>query len=130
MNNNLKVVLFGFLLWMIPFAVSALIFPLRGLDRPLFESIMPVIIVIWTVFFSIIYLTSKNLSGKKGHLLIESAKIGLVWLVMSIVLDLMIFMQGPLKMSLWDYTTDVAVIYLMMPAITSGFGYLLDRGPA
>ena len=49
---------------------------------------------------------------------------------MSIVLDLMIFMQGPLKMSLWDYTTDVAVIYLMMPAITSGFGYLLDRGPA
>ena len=130
MNNNLKVVLFGFLLWLIPFAVSALIFPLRGFDRPLFESIMPVIIVIWTVFFSIIYLTSQNLSGKKGHLLVESAKIGLVWLVMSIVLDLMIFMQGPLKMSLWDYTTDVAVIYLMIPAITSGFGYLLDRGAA
>lgn len=130
MNNNLKVVLFGFLLWLIPFAVSALIFPLRGLDRPLFESIMPVIIVIWTVFFSIIYLTSKNLSGKKGHLLAESAKIGLVWLVMSIVLDLMIFIQGPLKMSLWDYTTDIAFTYLMIPTITSGFGYLLDRGAA
>ena len=130
MNNNLKVVLFGFLLWLIPFAVSALIFPLRGLDRPLFDSIMPVIIVIWTVFFSIIYLTSKNLSGKNGHLLKESVKIGLVWLIMSIVLDLMIFIQGPLKMSLWDYTTDIAVIYLMIPAITSGFGYLLDRGAA
>jgi len=130
MNNNLKVVLFGFLLWLIPFAVSALIFPLKGLDRPLFESIMPVIIVIWTVFFSIIYLTSKNLSGKKGHLQRECAKIGLAWLIMSIVLDLMIFIEGPLKMSLWDYTTDIAVTYLMIPIITSGFGYLLDRGVA
>jgi hypothetical protein len=115
---------------LIPFVVSALIFPLRGLDRPFFESIMPVIIVIWTVFFSIIYLTSKNLSDKKGHLLRVCVMIGLVWLIMSIVLDLMIFLQGPLKMSLWDYTTGTAFKYLMIPIITSGFGYLLDRGAA
>jgi lysophospholipid acyltransferase (LPLAT)-like uncharacterized protein len=128
MNNNVKIVLFGFLLWLIPFIVSALIFPLRNSDRPLFESIMPVVIVIWTVFFSIVYLTSKNLFDKKGRMLKEGAKIGLFWLFMSIVLDLMIFIQGPLKMSLWDYSTDIAIIYLMIPAITAGFGYLMDRG--
>jgi hypothetical protein len=128
MNNNIKIVLFGFLLWLIPFTVSALIFPLRAPQRPLFESIMPVVIVIWTVFFSIVYFTSKNLSGKRGHMLREGIKIGLIWLLISIVLDLMIFIEGPLKMTLWDYTTDIAVTYLIMPTITTGFGYLMDHG--
>ncbi|HPT37551.1 MAG TPA: hypothetical protein PLZ44_04590 [Methanothrix sp.] len=130
MNRYLKIVLYGFVLWLIPFVVSALIFPLRASDRPLFESIMPVVIVIWTVFFSIIYLLSQNLSVKKGCYLREGFLIGLAWLAMSIVFDLMIFIIGPLKMSLMDYTTDIAFTYLMIPAITSGYGYLLDRSVA
>ena len=130
MNKYLKIGLFGFLLWLIPFAVSALIFPLRATQRPLFESIMPVVIVIWTVFFSIIFLTSKNLSVKNSSYLREGILIGLAWLFMSIALDLMIFIEGPLKMSLWDYTTDIAVTYLMIPAITSGFGYLMEHRAA
>ena len=58
----------------------------------------------------------------------EGIKIGLIWLLISIVLDLMIFIEGPLKMTLWDYTTDIAVTYLIMPTITTGFGYLMDHG--
>ena len=122
MNKYLKIGLFGFLLWMIPFAVSAIIFPLRISQRPLFESIMPVIIAIWTVFFSIFYL-----SRKKNYFLKEGIFIGIAWLSISIVLDLMIFIVGPLKMPLWDYVTDIAVTYLMIPAITSGFGYLMEH---
>ncbi|MDD1750624.1 MAG: hypothetical protein LUO89_12215 [Methanothrix sp.] len=91
---------------------------------------MPVVIVIWTVFFSIIFLTSKNLSVKNSSYLREGILIGLAWLFMSIALDLMIFIEGPLKMSLWDYTTDIAVTYLMIPAITSGFGYLMEHRAA
>jgi hypothetical protein len=130
MNKYLKIGLFGFLLWLIPFTVSALIFPLYVSQRPLFESIMPVVIVIWTAFFSIIYLTSKNLTVKNSSYLREGILIGLAWLFMSIVLDLIVFMEGPLKMSLWDYTTDIAVTYLMIPVITSGFGYLMGRNAA
>ncbi|MDD4163276.1 MAG: hypothetical protein PHW87_12435 [Methanothrix sp.] len=130
MNKYLKICLFGFLLWLIPFAVSALIFPLRATQRPLFESIMPVVIAIWTVFFSIIFLTSKNLSVKNSSYLREGIFMGLAWLFMSIALDLMLFIEGPLKMSLWDYTTDIAVTYLMIPAITSGFGYLMEHRAA
>lgn len=122
MNRYLKIGLFGFLLWLIPFAVSVLIFPLRTSQRPLFESIMPVVIAIWTVFFSILYL-----SKKKSDLLKESIFIGIAWLLISIVLDLMIFIEGPLKMPIWDYVTDIAVTYLMIPVITSGFGYLMEQ---
>lgn len=122
MNKYLKAGLFGFLLWLIPFAVSVLIFPLRVSQRPLFESIMPVVIAIWTVFFSIFYL-----SRIKSDFLKEGIFIGIAWLLISIVLDLMIFIEGPLKMPLWDYATDIAVTYLMIPTITTGFGYLMER---
>jgi hypothetical protein len=122
MNKYLKIGLFGFLLWLIPFAVSVLIFPLRMSQRPLFESIMPVVIAIWTVFFSIFYL-----SRRKSDYLKEGISIGIAWLLISIVLDLMIFIEGPLKMPLWDYATDIAVTYLMIPAITTGFGYLMEH---
>jgi hypothetical protein len=122
MNRYLKIGLFGFLLWLIPFSVSILIFPLRTSQRPLFESIMPVVIAIWTVFFSVLYL-----SGKKSDFLKEGIFIGLSWLLISIVLDLMIFIEGPIKMPIWDYVTDIAVTYIMIPAITSGFGYLMEH---
>jgi len=79
MNKYLKIGLFGFLLWLITFAVSVLIFPLRMSQRPLFESIMPVVIAIWTVFFSILYL-----SGKKRDILKEGIFIGIAWLLISI----------------------------------------------
>ena len=127
MKRYPKIVLLGFSLWLIPFILSVLIFPLRTSERPLFESIMPVVIVIWTVFFSVIYFTSKNLSVKNSSYLREGLTIGLAWLLMSVVIDLMIFIGGPLEMPLKDYVTDIAVTYLIVPTITSGFGYFLDR---
>ncbi|HLB49924.1 MAG TPA: hypothetical protein VJL59_23135 [Anaerolineales bacterium] len=33
---------FAFLVWLIPFAVSVVIFPLKQAGSPLFETIMPV----------------------------------------------------------------------------------------
>jgi hypothetical protein len=122
MNNYLKICLFGFLLWLIPFVVSILIFPLRVSQRPLFESIMPVVIVIWTVFFSIMYL-----SGLESDFQKAGAFIGLAWLFISIFLDLIFFWEGPMKMSLLDYAMDIGVTYLMIPFITFGFGYLLEH---
>ena len=69
MNRYLKVGLFGFFIWLIPFVVSVLIFPLRAMQRPLFESIMPVVIAIWTVFFAVIYLLGiKSGFQKEGEL--------------------------------------------------------------
>ena len=91
------------------------------MQRPLFESIMPVVIATWTVFFCILYFMSIKEGFQK-----EGILIGVVWLCMSIIFDLMLFMEGPMKMPLLEYTEDIAITYLMIPAITIGFGYLLD----
>ncbi|VVB72449.1 Uncharacterised protein [uncultured archaeon] len=122
MHKSVKIGLYGFLIWLIPFAVSVLIFPLRATQRPLFESIMPVVLVIWTVFFSIVYLL-----GIKSGFQKESILLGIIWLLIGIFFDLLIFIAGPLKMALWDYMTDIGVMYLIIPTITSGFGYLMER---
>lgn len=122
MNRYLKTGLFGVLLWLIPFVVSVLIFPLRAGQRPLFESIMPVVIAAWTVFFCILYLSDLKTGFQR-----EGILIGIVWLFMSIVLDLLLFTEGPMKMTLLDYTEDIAITYLMIPVITFGFGYVLEH---
>jgi hypothetical protein len=44
MNKYLKISLFGFLVWLIPFAVSVAIFSIHETQRPLFESFMPLVI--------------------------------------------------------------------------------------
>lgn len=52
---NRKSLLFGFLVWLIPFIVSVAIFPIRTSSRALFESIMPVVITICVVVFAVLY---------------------------------------------------------------------------
>ncbi len=47
-----KAVLYGFLIWLTAFVVAFLIFPLRESSRPLFESIMPVVVTLATVAFA------------------------------------------------------------------------------
>ncbi len=42
MKSLRRALVFGFLIWLLPFVVSILIFPLRTSHRALFESIMPV----------------------------------------------------------------------------------------
>ena len=55
MKSIKKILLYGFLIWLIPFLVSILIFPLKTSTPALFESITPVVITIWVVLFSLLY---------------------------------------------------------------------------
>jgi len=45
-------ILYGFLVWLVPFVVAILIFPIHESNRIFFESIMPVSIAIATMIFS------------------------------------------------------------------------------
>ena len=121
MNRYSRIAIFGFLVWLVPFLISFLIFPLHAANRPLFESVMPVAIAACAVFFSIIYLRRLQ-SGffREGVLL------GIVWLAISIALDLPLFLAGPMKMSLPDYVMDIGLTYLIIPVTTSGLGYALE----
>jgi len=117
-----KVLLFGFLVWLVPFVISFLIFPLKESNRGLFESIMPVVISISAVIFSILYFRRLQ-----ANFLKEACLLGIIWLAISVVLDLCLFMEGPMKMSLAEYMMDIGLTYLMIPIISIGFGYLLEK---
>lgn len=123
MKSIKKGILFGFLVWVIPFVVAILIFPIRNSDRPLFESIMPVVVTLCVVIFASLYLKKQ-----RGKLLREGIILGMVWLAISLVLDLIIFMpESPMHMSFVDYAKDIGLTYLMIPTITIGFGYQLEK---
>lgn len=118
-----KAVFYGFLVWLIVFAVSFLAFPLRDSNRPLFESIMPVALSICTVFFSILYFQHVSIPVFK-----EGVLLGLIWLAINIVIDVPMFLfGGPMKTTVSGYISDIGTTYLMIPVITAGFGYLPDR---
>lgn len=123
MTSIKKSLLYGFLVWLIPFIVAFIIFPVRESNRPLFESIMPVVLSGSVVLFSILCF-KKTQAGSTS----EGLKLGLIWLAVSVVIDLLVFMQGPMKMSLSAYISDIGVTYLLIPIITTGFGYLIERG--
>jgi len=122
MNKYLKIVLFGGLVWLVPFVVSFFVYPLKTAGNPLFESIMPLVITVMVVVLAYLYL--KNI---RTDFIKEGVIIGGSWFIINIAIDLVMFMPpSPMQMSLTNYMMDIGFTYLMIPVITIGFGYLLD----
>jgi hypothetical protein len=115
----------GVLIWLIAFAVAFALFPVRQANRPLFESIMPVVIAVATVFFGV-----RHLRGVGTDFVLAGFVMGVVWLAINIVIDLPLFLlAGPMQTTLGDYLADIGVTYLMIPVITTGLGAVLARRP-
>jgi hypothetical protein len=123
MESFKKALTYGFLIWILVFIVGFLIFPIHDSHRPLFESIMPVAISITTVFFSLRYFRLV-----KRDFVNEGLNLGLVFLGVNLIIDLILFLSpSPMQMSFINYIQDIGVTYLMIPAITIGFGYLAEQ---
>jgi hypothetical protein len=123
MNKYLKIVIFGFFVWLVPFVVSFFIYPLKIKGNPLFESIMPLIITIMVVILAYLYL--KNI---EIDLLKEGVVIGVVWFIINIAIDLVLFLPpSPMQMSFTNYMMDIGITYLMIPVITIGLGVMAEN---
>jgi len=115
-----KAILFGLVVWFIPFVVSFLIFPLKESWRSLFESIMPVVVTLVVVVFALLYFR-----GVKTAFLKEGVLLGLWWFVISVLIDLPLMLSPPMNMSLVEYAADIGLTYLIMPIVTTGMGVAL-----
>jgi hypothetical protein len=126
MNKNLKIVLFGFLVWLVPFLVSFVVFPLKDSNRALFESIMPLVLTVVVTTLAYYYLKDINLEYLKNGLII-----GVVWYIVSIVIDLCLFMPAsPMHMSFGDYMMDIGLTYFIIPVITVGMALIAQNKAA
>ena len=122
MSSWKKALLYGVLVWVIPFVVAIFIYPIRTNDRALFESIMPVVLTLSVVSLTTFYFEKTN-----ANFLREGIIVGVVWLGISLALDLLMFVRGPINMSLNDYLKDIGLTYLIIPTITVGLGFILGK---
>lgn len=124
MNKHLKIILFGFLTWLIPF-VSAFFFYTRegklSIDIFLFKSIMIVVGSISGAILLISYFRRITASYFK-----EGVMVGFIWLGINILLDLLVLipMSG---MSIADYFTQIGLRYLVIPAMSIAMGTALSN---
>jgi hypothetical protein len=115
---------FGFLVWLIPFLVSFLFYTPQGspmLSAGFFNSIMSVILGIVTAILLLKYF--KHITV---NYMAEAIKVGIAWLVMSIVLDLVILLPMA-KMEIGKYLTEVGLGYVLIFVIAVFAGYLLEE---
>lgn len=118
--KNIKfALLYGFLIWLIPFVLSILIFPIHEQDRPFFESIIPVVLTAVTVYFALRYSRTDPIDTLQ-----EGLTLGILWMLICIVVDLPLFSYGPMKMPFVNYWKDIGFTYLIIPIILTGFGML------
>ncbi len=121
MKSAKFVVLYGVFIWLITFAVSVIIFPIRQTDRPLFESIMPVVLTLSVMLFA--FLHFKRVESQFAR---EGLLIGITWFLVSFAIDQMMFNFGPMKMAFIDYIKDIGLTYLIIPIITAGSGFVVQ----
>jgi len=114
-----RVLLFGFLSWLIPFVVSFVLFPLKKANAPLFSTLMTLIVVLTAgILFPIC------LRGRKVSVL-GTVLVGLLWVGINLIFDYPMFAYGPMKMSAAKYYSEIGLSYLIYPAFGLGAAWLV-----
>ncbi|MFN7922770.1 MAG: hypothetical protein U0Q16_21875 [Bryobacteraceae bacterium] len=122
MTNLKTALLYGLLIWLIVMGVATVAFPLRSAERTLFDSIMPVALASAVAVCGVFYFGHVT-----NHYVREGILLGLLWFAVSFVIDTAAFTGGPLRMSFGEYCRDIGVTYLMIPVITTCYGWVLEQ---
>ena len=120
LKNILKIIVLGFIVWLIPTIITYITSFTSGLY--LFDIISALSIAITVIVFSYLYFKKVN-----SHYIREGFIIGVVWLLISIVLDIILVLMGITKLTLTQYAVFVAPSYIIIPAVTIGFGLYKDQ---
>lgn len=108
---------FAVMAWLVPFAMSVCVFPLRQAQRPLFEVTMSFTLTATTAVLGLVYLRRVQ-----DHRLVRSVAVGLTWMIANWAIDILMFSTGPMQMPLPQYLSEIAGAYLVMPVITTSLG--------
>jgi len=121
MKKSLKIMLFGFLSWLIPFVVAFLFYDRNGqptMDIFFIKSILMVVSAIFGAYLLIVYF--KRL---KDNFLKEGFVVGVSWLAINWLPDILILLPMA-KMSFEAWFTQIGLRYLAIPIFSISFGYI------
>ncbi|HET6423239.1 MAG TPA: hypothetical protein VFG20_06120 [Planctomycetaceae bacterium] len=105
----------GFIIWLVPFLVAVASMPVKTSWRSLFESIMAVTVASMTVLSASWYFRRHS-----PHSIGEGIALGLVWMAISVCIDLPLMLGPPVNYTVTEYVGDIGLTYLMMPIIVAG----------
>jgi len=118
-----RAIVYGLLVWLLPFVVAFLAFRIRVFNRALFESIMAVTVTLVTAFFGVAYFRRVHRAWRREGLLL-----GVLWMVISLLSDApLMLVGGPMKMTPVAYAADIGLTYLIMPIITMALSLALEK---
>ena len=118
MTSWVRAVLWGLVVWVIPFVVAVLAFPLKANWRSLFESIMAVTLALVVVVCAVQYF-----GRVRNRFVREGAMLGFLWFAVSVIIDLPLMLSPPISYTPLEYAADIGLTYLMMPVITVGIAF-------
>lgn len=104
-----RALLLGLASWLVPFAFSFALFPLRKANAPLFGSLMELVVLVTAGSLLSFYFLHRAVSAR------ESALVGLLWLAMNLLIDYPLFAYGPMKMTPLAYYSEIGLVYLTFP---------------
>lgn len=113
-------IIYGTLIWLTTYTLSTLIKPVIIDNMPYINIIVPLSIIIATGFFGILYIRNIN-----ENEVIEGFKVGILFILIDIILDLVIFII-PRNESILvnDYPIHVISMVILVLIITTLLGYL------
>ncbi len=117
----LKLIGYGFLVWLIPTIITSTLIIFPNLSY-LFDIVSALSLIISAALFSYIYFKDVTINFIK-----EGIITGIVWLILSIVFDLIMIIVGISTISLNSYSLLVAPLYVIIPVITVSYGLQLDH---
>jgi hypothetical protein len=112
---------YGAALWVILIVASLILRVYETGDSPLFESLKFTVLGGATILLTAFYLTKVKTAS-----LLQGILLGLSWVIIVIVLDVILYLLGLFNLSLGDYFNDVASSYLVVPFITTITAYYLQ----
>ena len=123
MQSIKKNILYGFLVWVIPFLSSFPFFTREGemlIDKIFFKTIMIIIGTLVGVFLIVNYFKSVEKNYIK-----EGVLLGLSWLFINWGLDIVVLIPMA-NMTYSNYFIEIGLRYLSFPIMTVGIAYLLN----
>jgi len=111
----------GLLSWLIPFAISFLLFPLKHANAALYETLMNLILLLTGGALLSAYFRSHPVALR------EAVLVGALWAAMNLLFDYPMFAFGPMKMTMAGYYSEIGLSYLAFPALAFGAGRLARR---
>jgi hypothetical protein len=109
-----RAAVFGFVSWLIPFALSFLLFPLKTANAPLYSSLLNLIGLATTAWMLYAYFRGRIISWR------EATLIGVLWAAANLLLDSPFFSFGPMRMTASQYWSEIGLGYFAIPVFAFG----------